>query len=99
MTDYTSDMRYADIISQLEELKALLGCTKEILDVSEASAYTGIAKSTLYKMCSEASIPHYKSKGGKKVYFKRCELTEWMLHTRVSTRKETDSRAAGIAYL
>lgn len=50
---------------------------KEILTFSEGSLYTGISKSTLYKMTSGREIPHFKPHG-KLIFFERSELDQWL---------------------
>ena len=47
-----------------------------ILDADQAAAFIGIAKATLYCKCSEKHIPHFKK--GKKLYFDKRELIEWL---------------------
>ena len=63
--------------------KALLQKTKDelsegdsFLDVEEAASFLGIAKATLYGKCSSLLIPHFKK--GKKLYFNRSELVEYL---------------------
>ena len=46
------------------------------LDVSQAAAFLGIAKATLYGKCSDKLIPHFKK--GKKLYFDQKELIKWL---------------------
>ena len=56
-------------IRQLESKQLAL---KEILTFEEGSEYTGISKSTLYKMTSAHEIPYYKPHG-KLIFFERKE--------------------------
>ena len=63
--------------------KALLQNNKDelnegdsFLDVEEAASFLGIAKATLYGKCSSLLIPHFKK--GKKLYFNRSELVEYL---------------------
>jgi len=46
------------------------------MDVNQAANFLGIAKSTLYGKCCNLLIPHFKK--GKKLYFDRAELIEWL---------------------
>jgi excisionase family DNA binding protein len=62
-----------------------------ILTITEAAAFVGLAKATLYKFTSTGQIPH--SKRGKKLYFERATLEAWLLENRVQPN-EADSRAA-----
>jgi len=61
--------------------------TKEVLTFEEAAAYTGLAKSYLYKLTSAKRIPHYKPLG-KIVYFNRAELEGWLLSHRVEVEEQ-----------
>lgn len=65
---------------------------KEFLTTKEAAAYLGMALSYLYKMTSKKSIPFY-TPTGKKIYFKKSELDEWMNNSRVATNEEIESMA------
>ena len=86
--------------SEIRELKAFsLISQKEALNLDEAAIITGLSKQTLYTMCKNRAIPYYKSKGGKKSYFKMSDLTDWMLHERVETLTSINEEATKIAYL
>ena len=65
---------------------------KEFLTTKETAAYLGMALSYLYKLTSKKSIPFY-TPTGKKIYFKKSELDEWMNRGRVATNEENESRA------
>ena len=53
---------------------------------------TGLAKPTIYGLVSERKIPH--SKRGKKLYFSRFELLEWLTNGKRKTRDEIAVEAA-----
>jgi excisionase family DNA binding protein len=65
--------------------------TNEIFDAEKASDYLSLKKSTLYKLTAQREIPHYKN--GKKLYFKRVELDEWITTNRVATKEEINKMA------
>lgn len=65
---------------------------KNVLTFSEASEYTGMSKSTLYKLTSKRAIPHYKP-NGKMVYFERDELDKWLLSNRITPQSEIEEAA------
>ena len=46
------------------------------IDVNQAADFLGIAKATLYGKCCNLLIPHFKK--GKKLYFDKVELLEWL---------------------
>jgi len=81
-------------LNEFQELKnlTLLGA-KTALTMDDASLFTGLSKSHLYKLVSARKIPCFKSKGGKLTYFDKDELTSWMLSTRVKTADELDALA------
>lgn len=51
---------------------------KEFLSLNEAALYTGITKSTLYKLTHNRQIP-YSKPSGKLCFFRRSDLDEWMM--------------------
>jgi excisionase family DNA binding protein len=57
--------------------------SKELLRPAEACLYLKIARSTLYNMVYKRAIPHMKK--GKKLYFDKEELNEWVLSGRKLT--------------
>lgn len=63
----------------------------EILTTEEAAKFLSLAKSTLYGMTCQREIPHFKR--GKKLYFKRTELDEWLTKHRIKTNEEIDKMA------
>ena len=67
-------MKLEDLHNLVEEQNLL---TKDYLDLKETSNYLSLSESALYKMTSRNEIPFYKP-GGKKIYFKRSELNDWI---------------------
>ena len=66
---------------------------KNVLSFNEACQYLELSQSHLYKLTSAGSIPHYKP-NGKKLYFNRAELDEWLLRNRNTTKNEIEQQAA-----
>lgn len=63
----------------------------EIGGIELAIEITGLAKATIYGLVSTRKIPH--SKKGKKLYFSRKELTEWITNGKRKTNAEVKSDA------
>ena len=63
----------------------------EIGGIELAIELTGLAKPTIYGLVSERRIPH--SKRGKKLYFSRRELLEWLALGKRKTRDEIADEA------
>lgn len=83
-----------NIQEKLDELKELIITQsisqKEILTLKEAAEYLNLSASALYKMTSNKEIPFY-CPGGKKIYFMREELKNWVLSGKVSSAWELES--------
>jgi len=86
-----------EIIERLDKIERLIESQnlirKEVLNFNEASQYLEVSHSHLYKLTSSGIIPHYKP-NGKKLYFNRHELDEWLLRNRQSTADEIEKKAA-----
>lgn len=65
---------------------------KEIYNFREACTFLDFSKSYLYKLTSSRQICHFKPHG-KKIYFKRSDLEEWLLRNRVKTADEIEQEA------
>ena len=64
-----------------------------VMTISEASDFLNLAKSTIYGMVCRNEIP--VSKKGKKLYFDREELTNWVKKGRRKTTDEIQLEAEG----
>lgn len=67
--------RLSRIESGIAELKLL---KKEVLNLKDACEYLQVSASHIYKLTSTGQIPHY-CPNGKRLYFKRSELDDWLL--------------------
>ena len=81
------------VLARLEVLASAILSNKPILNIEEASAFTGLATSYLYKLTSTQEIPHYKPRG-KMLYFDRGELEAWLKQNRVNSNAEIECKAA-----
>lgn len=63
----------------------------EILNLDQATEYLSLSKSTLYKFTSQREIPHFKK--GKKIYFRKKELDDWLTQLRIATKDEIEQEA------
>ena len=60
---------------------------KNILTVEGLMDYTGFSQKQIYKLTSTRAIPHYKP-SGRKLFFKKDEIDEWITLGKVKTLKE-----------
>jgi excisionase family DNA binding protein len=63
---------------------------EEIFSLNEAAKFLKASKSFLYKMTSQKLIPHYIP-GGKKIYFKKSDLEDWLLKNRIPLSSEFEA--------
>ena len=68
---------------------------KTVLDLNEASLFTGFSTGHLYRLTSGREIPHFKK--NRKLYFKKSDLEAWLCAERVLTVKEINNRAVTFA--
>ena len=77
---------------RLSRIENMLLSQKKVLSFDEASVYTGLSKSHLYKLTSTGGIPCYKPTG-KKLYFEKNELDEWLLRNKKLSQDEINDMA------
>ena len=85
-----------ELLLRLERIEKLILSQnllqKDVLNFNETCDYLELSQSFLYKLTSSRTIAHYKP-NGKKIYFKRSELDEWLLRNRTVTTDEIESQA------
>ena len=68
-----------------------LANSNDPMDIKALSAYIKTSPSAIYKFTSEGSIPPYKK--GKRPYFKREEINDWIFTTKLNTPYDIDKAA------
>lgn len=83
-----------EIMAKLEEIKqiSLMGA-KDVFNIDDVAAYTGLSKGYIYKLTHERRIPFAKG-GGKMLFFKREDINAWLLQNKVSSQQELEQLAA-----
>ena len=82
----------ADLQKRVETLEDMLEAGKEVLTVEEAAKFMGMARSSLYKMTSDQTIPFYRP-NGKMIFFEKTDILSWIRKSRVSSREEIEEEA------
>ena len=67
-------------------LNPIANFTDQILSIKEASSFLNLAQQTLYGFTSKRVIPFFKR--GKKLYFKKSELENWLIEGRRKSKGE-----------
>ncbi|MBD5583589.1 MAG: helix-turn-helix domain-containing protein [Clostridia bacterium] len=93
-------------VGQLKKLWTHLQCAmanptsvqpsdKEIMNLEEVVQLTGYSKSAIYKLVHQRKIPFYKSAhGGRKLYFMRKDILDWMQGQRIPAIEQEDKKCA-----
>ena len=83
------------ILNKLTAIESLLEATSQPkpLTLMEAAKFLDLSRSPLYKLTSERKIPHFKP-NGKKIYFDKSELVQWLKRKPTRTLEETEEKAA-----
>ena len=82
----------AELQKRVDVLEDILDSSKEVLTVEEAAKFMGMARSSLYKMTCEQSIPFYRP-NGKMIYFEKTALEEWLRQNPVKTQEQIAQEA------
>lgn len=61
----------------------------ELIGVEEVIKLTGYKKTSIHKLVHERKIPFHKpAHGGRRLFFRRTEINEWLQSNRVETNEE-----------
>ena len=85
----------AELQGRVQSLEQLLHQGEDVLTLEEAAKFMGIARSSLYKMTHEQTIPFYKP-NGKMIFFEKSDLLAWVRKNRVSSEAEISEEAERI---
>jgi excisionase family DNA binding protein len=75
------------IEQKLDNLWSALLHQKTVLSITEAADFTGLSVSYLYKLIHFNKIS-YSKPNGKRVYFERRKLEEWMANGSIESSEE-----------
>lgn len=64
----------------------------ELMNVLQVAEYLSLSVQTIYGLVHKMEIPN--SKRGKRLYFKRSEIDEWISQSRRKTRVEIEQQAS-----
>ena len=87
------ERKIVELQERVNKLEDLCFTTKEILNLEEASAFLGIAKSTLYKMTHLNQLPFFKP-AGKLIFFEKKALLDWVRGAKSKSVDEIKEEAA-----
>ena len=74
----------------------LMSEKSETLTIEEVSVLTGYKQATLYKLTHERKIPFHKpAHGGRRIFFKRAEINQWLESNHFETYEESFENVKG----
>ena len=62
-----------------------------VFDITAAAKYLSLSKLPLYQQSFQRRIPQYKQ--GKRIYFRKDDLDQWITKGRVKTHEEIEAEA------
>lgn len=87
----------SDKLERIETRLTELGqASAKPYDLEGAASYLGISRSHLYQLTSKGLIGHYKP-AGKRIYFDKSDLDEYLRRNRVRPQWEIEQLAAAHA--
>lgn len=87
------------LLNQVKELLKTTGAKEaepELMDFNQCKAFLMCSDSYLYKKTSLNQIPHIKH--GKKLFFERSKVLEWLKDSRVKTVAEIEAEADEVLF-
>ena len=83
-----------NVFDKLTAIESLLVATQpKPLTFKEAAEFLDFSRSYLYRLTSQGRVPCYKPEG-KRVYFDRAELVNWLKRNRIRPQEEIEETAA-----
>lgn len=71
-------MNSNNIVEKLQQIEEQLSLSKPIFTMVEFCKYTGLSKSTAYKLTSSRKIP-FSQPNGKLIFFRKTDIDNWLL--------------------
>ena len=85
-----------NVFDKLTAIETLLLATQQPnkpLTLMEAAEFLDFSRSYLYRLTSQGRVPCYKPEG-KRIYFDRAELVNWLKRNRIRPQEELEATAA-----
>lgn len=62
--------------------------SKDVMTLQEVASYSGYSKNYIYQLVHKRLIPAHKPPNGKKLFFSKTEIEEWLLSRKLQTVSE-----------
>ena len=77
----------------MDEKRQETKTVNSLMRVEDAAQFLGVKTSYVYRMIRDRKIPHYKSRGGKLIYFRKEDLEAWMMGCFVEPQSSVEATA------
>ena len=81
-----------EITNAISELNQPSAAKHEVLNFKDGCKHIDLSESHVYKLTSTQQIPH--AKRGKRIFFDKAELDNWLLSNKVKDQDQIDKEAA-----
>lgn len=75
----------------IEKLKTASNDDEDFMTIEQVSSFVGLSKATIYGLTHERKIPYFKA--GKRLYFKKADIVNWITSTKVKIKQEVNQLA------
>jgi len=75
----------------IESLKESSKNVDEFMDIDQTASFLAMSKTTIYGMTHQRKIPYFKV--GKRLFFKKSEIEQWIVSKRINTYDDLEKRA------
>ncbi|SDH32567.1 transcriptional regulator, AlpA family [Flavobacterium omnivorum] len=80
-----------NIEKAIEKLNTSSNNDDDFMNIEQVASFVGLSKATVYGLILQRKIPHFKV--GKRLYFKKSEIVNWIISSKVKTEQEVNQLA------
>ena len=80
-----------NIEKAIEKLNSSSNTDDDFMNIEQAASFVGLSKAIVYGLTYERKIPYFKV--GKRLYFEKSEIVNWITSTKVKTKQEVNQLA------
>jgi excisionase family DNA binding protein len=75
----------------IEKLNTKSNSDDDFMNTEQVASFVGLSKATIYGLTHQHKIPFFKV--GKRLYFKKSEVVNWITSTKVKTKQGVNQLA------
>jgi len=81
-----------------KNLKIEAATSQTVLTLDELVSYSGYKKNYIYQLIHKRQIPAHKPPKGRKLFFQKAEIDNWLLSRKLSTVEEIQNAISMAKY-